>query len=131
MTDKDQSRADFEVWAISEFISVNRSLDGTDGYFEGDSQIAWNAWQAALNHKAADATPTTEESSGVAPAVPPMTFINKDFYWDSAKQHHVPTLYIEFTPVPANSPNDAPGWVDRDRLAAMLEPAPPPPKEQT
>ena len=48
MTNKDPSREAFEAWAIKEFISVNRSLDGTDGYFEGDSQIAWEAWQAAL-----------------------------------------------------------------------------------
>lgn len=50
----DQSREAFEKWAISECISVNRSLDGTDGYFDGDSHIAWLAWQAAMEQKDAD-----------------------------------------------------------------------------
>ncbi len=124
MTDQDQSREAFYAWlhTYEEEVGALDDPSAKAGFTAG--------WQAALNHKAAVA-PTTEDSSGVAPAVPPMTFINKDFYWDSAKQHHVPTLYIEFTPVPANSPNDAPGWVDRDRLAAMLAAAPQPPKEQT
>ena len=50
----DQSREAFEKWAISECISVNRSLDGTDGYFDGDSHIAWLASQAAMEQKDAD-----------------------------------------------------------------------------
>ena len=48
--------------------------------------------------------------------------------WDSAAQQHIPTLVIEFEPVPANSPNTAKGWADRDRLAAMLAAAPASPK---
>jgi hypothetical protein len=43
------------------------------------------------------------------------------FRWDSAAQHHVPTLEIEFEPVPADFPNDAKGWQDRDRFAAMIK----------
>lgn len=54
MTTPDPSREAFEKWAISDFLSVNRSLDGTDGYFEGDSHIAWQAWQAAMAHKEAE-----------------------------------------------------------------------------
>ena len=34
---------------------------------------------------------------------------------------------IEFTPVPANEPNDSKGWKDRDSLAAMLAASPTPP----
>lgn len=60
----DAERAEFEAWAISEYISVNRSLDGTDGYFEGDSQIAWAAWQAARR------TPTPQPTQAQAGAVP-------------------------------------------------------------
>ena len=48
--------------------------------------------------------------------------------WDSAAQQHIPTLVIEFEPVPANSPITAKGWTDRDRLAAMLAAAPASPK---
>lgn len=60
----DAERAEFEAWAIAEYISVNRSLDGTDGYFEGDSQIAWAAWQAARR------TPTPQPTQAQAGAVP-------------------------------------------------------------
>lgn len=45
------------------------------------------------------------------------------FRWDSEKQHHVPTLLIEFEPVPAGQPNTEKGWRDRDALAAMLSAA--------
>lgn len=67
--------------------------------------LAWgrDVWQAARS----------------APAVP-HTKVKPDFYWDSEKQHHVPTLLIEFEPVPAGEPCDAKGWTDRDNLAAML-----------
>lgn len=45
--------------------------------------------------------------------------VTLDFRWDSEAQHPIPTIEIEFEPV---SPNDAKGWQDRDRLAAMLTP---------
>ena len=45
--------------------------------------------------------------------------VTLDFRWDSEAQHPIPTIEIEFEPV---SPNDAKGWRDRDRLAAMLTP---------
>ena len=44
------------------------------------------------------------------------------FRWESEAQHHIPTIEIEFEPVSPDSPNDAKGWQDRDRLAAMLTP---------
>lgn len=53
----DAERAAFEAWAISEFISVKRSLDGSDGYFDGDSHIAWKAWQAARRAPVAPVQP--------------------------------------------------------------------------
>lgn len=60
-----------------------------------------------------------------APSVPNMIKkITRGFRWCCEKQHHVPTLEIEFEPVPANSPCDAKGWQDRDRLAKMLAAAP-------
>lgn len=75
--------------------------------------LAWgrDVWQAARS----------------APVVP-HTKVKPDFYWDSEKQHHVPTLLIEFEPVPAGEPCYAKGWTDRDNLAAMLAAAPQPPE---
>ena len=57
----------------------------------------------------------------------PHTKVKADFRWDSENQHHIPTLLIEFEPVPAGEPCDAKGWTDRDNLAAMLAAAPQPP----
>ena len=55
-----------------------------------------------------------------APSVPEgISRVSPDFYWDSAKQHHIPTVLVEFEPVPVGSPNDAKGWQDRDRFAAL------------
>ena len=62
------------------------------------------------------------------PALPPCKVSAIGHSWDSAAQQHIPTLVIEFEPVPANSPNTAKGWADRDRLAAMLAAAPASPK---
>ena len=50
--------------------------------------------------------------------------VSPGFYWDSAKQHHVPIVRVEFEPVPAGSPNDAKGWQDRDRFAGLILVAP-------
>lgn len=66
------------------------------------------------------------EPAQPAPSVPDVLKITRDFTWVSEKQHHIPTLILEFTPVPANSPNDGKGWKDRDNLAAMLAAAPKP-----
>lgn len=48
--------------------------------------------------------------------------VTLDFRWESKAQHHIPTIEIEFEPVSPESPNDAKGWQDRDRIAAMLTP---------
>ena len=56
-----------------------------------------------------------------APSVPEgLSRVSLDFYWDSEKQHHIPVVRVEFEPVPAGSPNDAKGWQDRDRFAALI-----------
>lgn len=65
---------------------------------------------------------TTQESN--LREVPKYHVANRGFRWDSEKQQHVPHLLIEFTPVPANNPNDSTGWKDRDALAGMLAAAP-------
>ena len=55
-----------------------------------------------------------------APSVPDgISRVSLDFYWDREKQHHIPFVRVEFEPVPAGSPNDAKGWQDRDRFAAL------------
>lgn len=65
------------------------------------------------------------EKQEPAPSVPgTVRKITQGFRWDGEKQHHVPTLELEFEPVPANSPNDAKGWQDRDQLAKILAAAP-------
>lgn len=47
MTDQDQSRADFKKWAEREYRNA-------DEYSRRDFTLGLAAWQAALNHKAAD-----------------------------------------------------------------------------
>jgi Domain of unknown function (DUF4406) len=57
------------------------------------------------------------------PPVQPMVSaeqIARSFRWDSDAQHHVPTLLIEFEPVPANAGSNAKGWKDRDAMAAAI-----------
>jgi hypothetical protein len=46
------------------------------------------------------------------------------FRWDSERQQHIPTLLVEFEPVPANTGSNAKGWRDRDALAAWLSASP-------
>ncbi len=53
-------------------------------------------------------------------AQPHVTKVDRSFRWDGEAQQHVPTLLLEFEPVPANSPCDAKGWTDRDALAKAL-----------
>lgn len=85
--------------------------DAKGNYLLLTTANGWMWWQAARR----------------APVVP-HTKVKPDFYWDSEKQHHVPTLLIEFEPVPAGEPCYAKGWTDRDNLAAMLAAAPQPPE---
>lgn len=46
--------------------------------------------------------------------------VEPSFRWDDKALCHIPNLLIEFDPVPANSPNDAKGWADRDKLARAI-----------
>jgi hypothetical protein len=57
-------------------------------------------------------------ASGVA--APACRIADVGFRWDGEAQHHVPSVLVEFEPVPANSPCDAKGWKDRDALVALL-----------
>ena len=73
-----------------------------------------------------------EEVGRASPASAPVTapdyrIADRGFRWDAETRQHIPQLLIEFTPVPANEPNDSNGWKDRDKLAAMLVSAPTPP----
>ena len=52
--------------------------------------------------------------------LPDFEKLDRGFRWVSEKQHHVPTLLIEFEPIPANSSVTEKGWQDRDALAAFL-----------
>ena len=65
------------------------------------------------------------EPAQPAPSIPEgVKKVTRGFYWNRDAQCSVPTLEVEFEPVPAGSPNNAKGWQDRDRLAAMLAAAP-------
>ena len=65
------------------------------------------------------------EPAQPAPSIPEgVKKVTRGFHWNGAAQHHTPTIEVEFEPVPAGSPNNAKGWQDRDRLAAMLAAAP-------
>ena len=52
--------------------------------------------------------------------LPDFEKLDRGFRWVSEKQHHVPTLLIEFAPIPANSSATEKGWQDRDAFAAFL-----------
>lgn len=64
-----------------------------------------------------------------APAVPLGLTIERSFRWDGDARRHIPTLLIEFEPVPAGEPNDAKGWADRDSMAHWLHTIAPSAKE--
>jgi len=56
--------------------------------------------------------------------------VDRGFRWDGANLQHIPSLTVEFEPVPANGPCDAKGWADRDAVAAMLAAPPAQPAAQ-
>ena len=64
---------------------------------------------------------TLMDLDGAQPAPSDVRKVVLGFRWDSEAQCHIPTLEVEFDPVPAEFPNDAKGWQDRDRLAAWLK----------
>ena len=59
-------------------------------------------------------------ASGAQPAPSDVRKVVRGFRWDSEAQCHIPTLEVEFDPVPAGHPTDAKGWQDQGRLAAWL-----------
>ena len=66
---------------------------------------------------ASQPSPTAQADSQQAGVV---RKIDRGFRWDGENLQHVPTLLLEFEPVPANSPCDAKGWQDRDAVADRL-----------
>ena len=52
--------------------------------------------------------------------------VDPGFRWDGDAQQHVPQVLVEFAPVPANAPNDSPGWLARDAFVAALSATPSP-----
>ena len=98
---------------MSEAFEKHFSQSFTDREWRAESGVWAAAWTAAKNHGAQPASSVAEGISRVS----------LDFYWDSAKQHHIPIVRVEFEPVPAGSPNDAKGWQDRDRFVALIKSA--------
>ena len=78
-----------------------------------------NRLQGEENEKRLYALPCVQPESSVNEGVRKVTL---GFRWESEAQRHIPTIEIEFDPVSPDSPNDAKGWQDRDRIAAMLTP---------
>ena len=92
-----------------------------------DEYTDWGKWLgfARAAYEAGRASPAS------APvAAPDYRIAGLGFQWDAKNRQHIPQLLIEFTPVPANAPNDSKGWKDRDKLAAILSAAPTPPSTE-
>ena len=79
-------------------------------------ETVWKMIEARVDGKASPASAPV--------AAPDYRIADRGFRWDAETRQHIPQLLIEFTPVPANAPNDSNGWKDRDSLAAMLAAAP-------
>lgn len=78
-----------------------------------------NRLQGDENEKRLYALPGAQPAPSINEGVRKVTL---GFRWESEAQHHIPTIEIEFDPVSPDSPNDAKGWQDRDRIASMLSP---------
>ena len=89
-----------------------------------DEYTDWGKWLgfARAAYEAGRASPASASVTA-----PDYRIADRGFRWDAENRQHIPQLLIEFTPVPANEPNDSNGWKDRDKLAAMLAAAPTPP----
>lgn len=83
-----------------------------NAYATGREFLAWEI-RAAIESALPD-VPTLPKCSGW----------DRAFRWDGDRQQHIPSLIVEFEPVPFDGPNDAKGWKDRDAFAAMLSAAP-------
>lgn len=84
----------------------------TDREWMAEASTWAAAWKAAKRH-GAQSTPSVNEG---------VRKVTLGFRWESEAQHHIPTIEIEFDPVSPESPNDAKGWQDRDRIASRLSP---------
>lgn len=51
--------------------------------------------------------------------------VSVGFRFDEVTQQHIPSLEIEFDPIPFNAGNDAKGWKDRDNFVKYLAATPP------
>ena len=89
-----------------------------------DEYTDWGKWLgfARAAYEAGRASPASASVTA-----PDYRIADRGFRWDAETRQHIPQLLIEFTPVPANAPNDSNGWKDRDKLAEMLAAAPTPP----
>lgn len=85
-------------------------------------ETVWKMIEARVDGRASHAS--------VPVTAPDCRIADRGFRWDAETRQHIPQLLIEFTPVPANAPNDSKGWKDRDKLAAMLAAAPTPPENK-
>lgn len=106
-TPNTQSEALLEAQAALEKLTDCDSVDEFAAHYQ-------------IVHSYLSKPPAPEQASGERG----ITKINPGFRWDANALHHVPQLLIEFTPVPANSPSDAKGWVERDALANLLAATP-------
>ena len=102
---------------------ISREDDQSFGLFCPVVQIYDDAIAAQL----VDAWNSKASPASAPVAAPYYRIAERGFRWDAENRQHIPQLLIEFTPVPANAPNDSNGWKDRDKLAGMLAAAPTPP----
>ena len=105
-------RERFEAWARQRWThpeDFDQRIKAPSKYNNYEVQAAWDAWQ----ERAAQPAPSINEG---------VRKVTLGFRWEGEAQHHIPTIKIEFDPVSPDSPNDAKGWQDRDRIASMLSP---------
>ena len=95
---------------------------------EGCNYLAWTTGeQLYIDHLERELALLKASPASASVAAPDYRIADRGFRWDAETRQHIPKLLIEFTPVPANEPNDSKGWKDRDSLTATLAAAPTPP----
>ena len=104
---------------------------GDTSEHEGCDYLAWTTGeQLYIDHLERELALLKASPASASVAAPDYRIADRGFRWDAENRQHIPQLLIEFTPVPANDPNDSKGWKDRDSLAAMLAAAPTPPSTE-
>lgn len=101
-------RAAFEAWWKGDLVDWQ-------GYESVPALHAWEAWQARAAVEA-----------DRAQRVPECRVVDVGFRFDGEAQQHVPSIKVEFEPVPVNVGSGGKGWKDRDALAALLASTPAP-----